>query len=127
METQGVHRQKNRNDKTHKMGEHNYRRDWEAHGNLSTVTGDQPWQEYDDRQSSGLAGRQRLPGPEHEETHTHTHKKRTAGNSVVLRVCKVTGTLLGNGETPVEPRAQRCHQGTAAPAAVRIQHRTSST
>ena len=27
--------------------EHNYGRDWEVYGNLSTVPGDQPWQEYD--------------------------------------------------------------------------------
>ena len=50
-----------------RKGEHNYRRDWEVHGNLTTVPGDQPWQEYDYRESGGLAGRRKLPGPNHEE------------------------------------------------------------
>ena len=53
---------------THKRGEHNYRRDCEIHWSLSTVPEDQPWQEYDDPQSGGLAGRQRLLGPKREET-----------------------------------------------------------
>ena len=85
----------NRNEKTNKRGERNYCRDWEVHGNLSTVRGGQPWQEYDDRQSGGLVGRQKLPGLKHEENTKTKHEERTAGNLVVSRVCKATGTLLG--------------------------------
>ena len=64
------------NENTHKRGEHNYRRDWEVHGNLSTVPGDQPWQEYYYRKSGGLAWRQRLPGPNHEEIMMKRQKGR---------------------------------------------------
>ena len=47
-----------------------------------------------------------------------------AGISVVLRVCKATGALLGKvRRKPIKPIAWRCRQGRAAPAAVRIQHK----
>ena len=58
-----------------KKGEHNYRRDWEVHENLSTVPGDQPWQEYDYRESGGLAGRRKLTCPRHEENTTKKNKE----------------------------------------------------
>ena len=46
-----------RSEKAHKRGDHNCRRVWKVHGNLSSVQGDQPWQKYDYRESGGLAGR----------------------------------------------------------------------
>ena len=46
-----------------------------------------------------------------------------AGISVVLRVCKAAGAILGKvRRKPIKPRARRCRQGKAAPAVVRIQH-----
>ena len=55
---------------------------------------------------------------------TRENKERMAGISVVLRVCEATETLLGKARRkPIKPRARRCGQGKAAPAAVRIQHK----
>ena len=89
-----LYTQKFRNEKTRrKRGEHNYRRDCEVHGNLSTVPGDQPWQEYDYRESGGLAGLQRLPGPRHEG---NTKKK---GLSVIWWSCESARLRTGTMET----------------------------
>ena len=47
-----------------------------------------------------------------------------AGIPVVLQACKAAGTLLGKvRRKPIKPRARRCRQGKAAPAAVRLQHK----
>ena len=55
---------------------------------------------------------------------TRENKERMAGISVVLRVCEATEALLGKARRkPIKPRARRCRQGKAAPAAVRIQHK----
>ena len=62
MAAQRVHPKTKTETKKHIKGEsNNYRRDWKVHGNLSTVSGGQPWHEYDYRESGGLAGRQKLP------------------------------------------------------------------
>ena len=71
--TQDVHK---KNEKTHQKGEHKYHRDWEVHGNLSTVSGGHSWQDYDDQPSGGLAGRQRVPGLKYEENTKKTAKIR---------------------------------------------------
>ena len=70
-----------------KRGDLNYRRDWEVHGNLSTISRDQPWQAYDGRQSVGLAGRQKsYREPKHE---VNTQKnKRKKGRSVIRSSCE---------------------------------------
>ena len=73
MATQGVHK-KRKKTKRHMKGESiKFRRGWEVHKNLSTVPGDQQWQEHDYRESDGLVGRQKLPRPKHEG---NTRKKK---------------------------------------------------
>ena len=66
---------------------------------------------------------QRLPGPKHEENTKEINKGRP-----VLRWSCVSARLPGPyfakyGKNPIQPRARRCRQGKAAPAAVRIQHK----
>ena len=60
---------RNRNEKTHKRGEHNYRLDWEVHGNLTTAPGNHPWCRniITENQAALRGGEKSYRDPKHEK------------------------------------------------------------